>query len=174
MSDTNCEVAERSYEPITREDLKRLAMLTTEAFDTLFAKPRAKSRIYKGRLLLLALCQGAALHYLDGRNGVKDLDVWGFFRAHPDRPFPPRAHWYRDFGLSHLGRHPHPSRIGYKGRVVDLLGRSIEVAPGEDGVSAVRRWLSHPRGKSSAYHLAKRAVVAIHPPELLGEIIWPV
>ena len=30
------------------------------------------------------LCQGAALHYVNGRNGVKDFDVWSIY-AHYGR-----------------------------------------------------------------------------------------
>ena len=37
-----------------------------------------------------ALCQGAALHYLDGTNGVKDFDVWSFYAERGDGPFPYR------------------------------------------------------------------------------------
>ena len=33
----------------------------------------------RARVLAVALCQGAALHYVDGKNGVKDFDVWTFF-----------------------------------------------------------------------------------------------
>jgi len=36
------------------------------------------------------LCQGAALHYVNGKNGVKDFGVWSFYAQHDDWPFPPR------------------------------------------------------------------------------------
>ncbi len=51
----------------------RLAALAAEA--ELFERnPRGSGR-YAGRLLGRALCQGAALHYVNGKNGVKDFDV---------------------------------------------------------------------------------------------------
>ena len=37
------------------------------------------------------LCQGAALHYVNGRNGVKDFDVWSFYAQYNDWPFPARG-----------------------------------------------------------------------------------
>jgi hypothetical protein len=167
------EVTERSYEKITAQDLEWLAKLAKAVFDELVGRSDAKSRIYKGRLLLIALCQGGGLHFVNGTTGIKDLDVWGFFRAHPVRPFPARAHWVRDFGPSHLGRNPNPPRRHRhcKGRAVDIIGRSIDVAPGEDGVAAVQRWLEAGRSKSASL-LAQKAVVVIHPPELLGKVIW--
>jgi hypothetical protein len=30
---------------------------------------------------------GAAVHYTDGRNGVKDFDVWSFYAKRDDGPF---------------------------------------------------------------------------------------
>jgi hypothetical protein len=34
--------------------------------------------------------QGAALHYVNGQNGIKDFDVWSFYAQYDDWPFPPR------------------------------------------------------------------------------------
>ncbi|MBA2471799.1 MAG: hypothetical protein H0V41_05980 [Pseudonocardiales bacterium] len=95
-------------------------------------------------MLLVALCQGAALHYLNGRTGVKDLDVYTFYSSHPVGPFPYR--WPRppcDFGSSELGRHPED--IGFVGRHVDLMGRSLDVPVNADSIEAVRHYLRHNR-----------------------------
>jgi hypothetical protein len=60
-------------------DLLRLAALAAEAEAELFVRrPRGSGR-YAGRLLGRALCQGAALHHVNGKNGVKDFDVWSFY-----------------------------------------------------------------------------------------------
>jgi hypothetical protein len=60
-------------------DLLRLAALAADAEAGLFRRnPRGSGR-YAGRLLGRALCQGAALHYVNDRNGVKDFDVWSFY-----------------------------------------------------------------------------------------------
>ena len=64
-----------------------LAALAAEVEAGLFARhPRGAGR-YAGRLICRTLCQGAALHYLDGRNGVKDFDVWSFYAQRAAGPF---------------------------------------------------------------------------------------
>lgn len=67
----------RSYEPVTREHLERLAEIARlDRKERLRRRPRW--RPYGDRVLCVALCQGAALHFLDKRNGVKDFDVYTF------------------------------------------------------------------------------------------------
>ena len=60
---------------------------------------------YHGKEALVALCQGAALHYLDKKNGVKDFDVW-FFYPSLQKPLPYRRTGAVDFGKSKFGVHP--------------------------------------------------------------------
>jgi hypothetical protein len=127
------------------EHLMRLAEIARKDREGRFAR-RPRWRVYRDRVLLVALCQGAALHYLDGLNGVKDLDVWTFYAEHADGPFPPRWSTVADFGLSELGRHP--DDVGFVGRHVDLIGRSIQVARHVDPVEAVRHYLRHNKNKS--------------------------
>lgn len=80
----------RSPARIDRNDLLRLAKLAADVEAGLFARHPQGARRYAGRLVCRALCQGAALHYLDARTGVKDSDVWSFYAARRDRPFPYR------------------------------------------------------------------------------------
>ncbi len=160
---------ERSFEPLTSEHLARLAYIARTDREDRF-KRRPRWQIYRDRVLMVALCQGAALHYLDGRNGVKDLDVWTFYARHPEGEFPPRWRVMVDFGPSPLGRHPDDA--GYLGRHVDLIGRSIDAMPSGDPVRAVRTYL-HAGGTESARLLAGKAVVALDPPELRGTTVWP-
>lgn len=70
---------DRSVAWIELADLRRLAELAADAEAELFGRNRQGSGRYAGRLLGRALCQGAAVHYVDGRNGVKDFDVWSFY-----------------------------------------------------------------------------------------------
>jgi hypothetical protein len=76
------------------------------------------------------------LHFLDGHNGVKDLDVWTFYAQHPEGDFPRRRRGKSDFGVSELGRHPED--VGFVGRRVDLIGRSLDAKPQDDPLHAVR------------------------------------
>ena len=116
---------------------------------------------------MLALCQGAAQHYVDGVSGVKDLDVWAFFRGGICKPFPWRARWRADFGSSRFGRHPDDK--GYLGRRVDVMGRSVPIID-SNGDDAVLAWL---RGRSkSARLLVKRPMIGLFPQELFAKSLW--
>lgn len=161
-------MVDRSLQPITDAHLHRLGVLAgADLADRCTRRPRRQA--YRQRIVAVVLCQGAAQHYLDGRNGVKDLDVWTFFAEIPGEPFPPR--WRTaDFGPSSLGR-----RAGdpdYRGRRVDLLGRSLTVPPESDPITVIRAYL---RGghTASAKALATKAAVGIDPPEYRGSVIWP-
>src|SRR4051794_34728533 len=98
-------VAKRSQAPITDDELRRLGEIARADRERMFESSPHWAR-YRDRLLAVALCQGAALHYLDGRTGVKDFDVWTFFAALPQR-YPDPALYRRnktyDFGLSAHG-----------------------------------------------------------------------
>jgi len=162
---------DRSLERIEMADLLRLAVLAADAEAELFSRNRQGSGRYAGRLLGRVLCQGAALHYVNGNNGVKDFDVWSCYAQYDDWPFPPRWRGTRDFGPSKFGRYSgDPPR--YSGRRVDLLGRSLPVRPGTDPADALRRYLSA-RRTASAKALAAKAVVLIVPEDRAGEIVWP-
>ena len=64
---------------------------------------------------------GAALHYLDGTNGVKDFDVWSFYAERGDGPFPYRWRGTADYGPSKFGRYP-DDPPSFTGRRVDCSG----------------------------------------------------
>jgi hypothetical protein len=162
---------DRSLARIEVADLLLLAALAVQAEAELFERhPRGSGR-YAGRLLGRALCQGAALYYVNGKNGVKDFDVWSFYAQHDDWPFPARWRGTRDFGPSKFGRYRgDPPR--YTGRRVDLLGRSLPAAPGTDPARAIRDYLAAGR-TTSARALAAKAAVLIDPMDRGGEIVWP-
>jgi hypothetical protein len=163
--------AARSLACIERTDLLRLAGLAARVEAGLFARNPGGAGRYAGRLLCRALCQGAALHYLDGRNGVKDFDVWSFYAEHEDGPFPARWRGTADFGPSKFGRYP-DDPPPYTGRRVDCLGRSLPVPLDADPAGAVRDYLSDAR-TTSARALAAKAVVIIDPRDCVGTVVWP-
>ena len=161
----------RSLARIEVADLLRLAALAADAEAELFGRNPNGSGRYAGRLLGRALCQGAAVHYLNDKNGVKDFDIWSFYAQCDDWHFPARWRGTRDFGPSKFGRYPaDPPR--YSGRRVDLLGRSLPVAPGADPADAIRHYLAAGR-TTSAKALAAKAEVLIDPQNRVGEVVWP-
>ncbi len=160
----------RSYKKITGKDFQRLAHIALTDLEDLFNKRPELSKLYRNRRFLITLCQGAALHYIDGKTGIKDFDVWSFFQAHTQQPFPYRRRGKRDYGDPKFGKTRGCS--SYAGRRVDLIGRSINRKRGEDPVLAVRRYLRESRNRSPKF-LSEKAVVVIDPPELCGQVIWP-
>ena len=159
----------RSMKPITKSDLRRLADIAIRDLESLFRRHPDTGRLYRHRLFAIALCQGAALHFLDGKNGVKDFDVWSFFRAHPARQFPYRRNASADFADAKFGTSPNSGH--FIGRRVDLLGRSLTVSSHESPVDALRRYLSSSK-TASARALAKKAMVLVYPRAQLGTVVW--
>jgi hypothetical protein len=161
----------RSWERIQEDDLVRLRRLAEQAETGLFARNPGGAGRYAGRLLCRALCQGAALHYIDGKRGVKDFDVWSFYSQLEAGPFPYRWRGTADFGPSRFGRYP-PDPPAFLGRRVDFLGRSLPVGLSADPVAALREYLSS-ASTTTSRALAGKAVVLIYPSDRLGQVVWP-
>ena len=160
----------RSYERITPEDLDRLAWISRLDRKDFFAR-RPRYRDLGEGLVCVALLQGAALHFVDGENGVKDFDVWTFYAARPDHPaFPWRRRASRVFGDPRFG--PPPENPGFLDRRVDLLGRSLEIGGQTDPAGILQGYLSEGR-TNSARALARKAAVLLEPSDLLGTVVWP-
>ena len=175
-------ISERSFEPIEKKDLEHLANLANEDLRKFFDKNRETGRPYKDRPRMLCLCQGSAEHFVHckhrryckyckhcehgkhSRHGVKDFDVWAFFPQDTGKKFPPRRRVTRDFWR-------HPDGGCFKGRRVDIIGRSIECNPKKFTKECVQKWLRE--GKTcSAKLIAQRPVVVIYPDSECGTVIW--
>lgn len=191
--DATSRPSQRSRARLTDEHLRRLEALAEEDH-AFFTRPGGRSE-YESRRVAVALAQGAALHYLDGRTGVKDLDIWTFYAAIPGRRFPADKRVKRaDFGPSSLGRQTydmHAARTehqralwqrwsAYTGRRIDFCIRALPVqadAPINTVIRVLQGWLA--RGaqstaahKPSAWHLAKKAVVLLYPDSHRGYVVW--
>lgn len=161
---------DRSYKKIDDSDLARLAAIAEADRNNLFRRKPDIARLYSGRLFAVALCQGAALHYLNGKNGIKDLDVWSFYAVAPERQFPYRRRAQLDFGDPKFGKTlDSPQFIG---RRVDHMGRSLPADNYSDPIAVLRKYLQA-RRTQTAKCLAEKAVVMIWPSNLRGTIIWP-
>ncbi len=159
----------RSYEPITKSDLERLRQIALDNQKEFFSRGPQCAAL-SNRVICIALCQGAAMHYVDGENGVKDFDVWTFYAALPKVEFPPRWRVEKDFGDSKFGQSS--DKPEFIGRRVDLLGRSLNIALNSNPIYSLQNYLS--AGKTeSARQLEEKAVVLLEPVEHLGKIIWP-
>jgi len=150
---------ERSYKRITDRDLARLAEIAAadrEAFIDAHPRYAPLSR----RVVCVALCQGAALHFVDGRNGIKDFDVWTFYARTPRAVFPPRRRVTRDFGFPKFGQSPDWHH--FVGRRVDMLGRSVNATDTAKSIATIRRYFESGR-TASARFLRQKAVVLLEP-----------
>lgn len=159
-------IVERSMEKIDENALELFASVALKRLNEIYQRAPVAG-LYKDRLILLALAQGGALHYLDQKNGLKDIDVWAFYEGGLDRPFPPRAVWTADLGESKFGKHPDDA--GFSGRRMDILGRSVEVRADDDLKTPVNRWLQG--HAASAWALRQKAVVSIYPPDIRGHVL---
>lgn len=163
--------AHRSFERITRADLRRLARIAAEERADFFSRHREYAILYAKRWLGSVLTSNAALHYLNGVTGVREFSVWSFYALHPEAAFPFQRPSHADFGKSKFGRMD-DGPDGYVGLRVVLNGRSIDAKAGDDPIAAIQRYLSAGTTPSSR-ELAQKAVVLIAPEPLLGAQVWP-
>lgn len=163
-------IIERSLEPIANSDLKQLYIGSVKRLHEYFVTGKGKKWLNQYDIekpIVVALCQGSAMHYCDKVNGIKDFDVW-FFYPFKEKHLPYRAIWNWDYENPKFGRHP--SIPGYTGRKVDVLVRSIKNYTEKDPVKTIHQFLQYENTPSSK-ELSKKAVVLLMP-ELLGKIAW--
>jgi hypothetical protein len=162
---------ERSFERITRSDLKRLARIAQAERDDFFERHPEWAMLYRKRMVCAALCKDAALHFVNGSTGVDVFDVWTFYAEHPEAPFPFQQLAKADFGKSKFGRDA-ANPEAYRGRRVELRGRSLDCKPGDDPIDVLQRYLR--AGETpSPRELRDKAVVLIEPEQFAGYVVWP-
>lgn len=173
--------------PLNKRHLARLSKIAAADHESFYARRPE----YWGRLIAVVLAQGAALHYLDRTNGVKDLDVWSFFALPLEQTRFPEDQRKRhvDFGPSDLGRQRYDLKLAksarqrslmerwsneHLGRRVDLMMRGLRCEPEDDPAEVIRIWLASGVKKpgASPWHLRQKAVILIDPPERRGEVVW--
>ena len=159
----------RSYLSLAPEDLERLAEIAIRDREDFFRRHPEWAVAYADRVLGVALCQGAAQHYIDGKTGINDFDIYTFYRKNP------RKRWYAkrlkayDYGDDKFGQSL--DQPDWVGRRVDCMARAIEANEGEDVIAAVQQYLRE--GASETAHLlAQKAVVLLDPD--CGTVVWPV
>jgi hypothetical protein len=163
--------AERSFERITRADLKKVARIARSEREEFFERHPEWSMLYRKRLVCVVLCKDAALHFVNGSTGVDVFDVWTFYAEHPEAPFPFQQVVKADFGKSKFGRDA-ANPDAYQGRRIDLRSRSLDCKPGDDPIEVMQRYLR--TGETpSARELRDKALVLIEPDQYIGYVAWP-
>ena len=104
--------SKRTKVPLNKRHLARLSKIAAADHESFYARRPE----YQGRLIAVVLAQGAALHYLDRSNGVKDLDVWSFFALPVEETrFPEdQRKKHVDFGPSDLGRQRYDLKLAMR------------------------------------------------------------
>ena len=162
---------ERSFVRITKSDLKKLARFARSEREEFFERHPEWAMLYRKRLICVALCKDAALHFVNGSTGIDGFDVWTFYAEHPEAPFPFQQLVKADFGTSKFGRDA-ANPEAYRGRRIELRGRSLACTPGDDPIEVLQCYLKS--GETpSARELRDKAVVLIEPEQFIGYVVWP-
>ena len=152
-----------SYSPGVLRRLTIAAQLDREAF---FADHARWRRSYGDRVEAVVLAEGSRRQVEGGR--VAPLEVWTFFRHHPDGPFPTRRRrvpatrdpWKRILAEPSLA-----------GRPLTMVSVSLETDRFDDAALVVRRYLK--TGKTAnARQLAKGRVIVLEPSSERGQVVW--
>ena len=162
---------ERSPETLTKKDIKELYAGSVRRLHEYFIHgegARWKELYDILNPLAVALCQGGAMHYHDGLNGIKDFDVW-FFYPFNQKHLPYRTIWNWDYKNPKFGRHP--DIPGYEGRKVDVMVRSIRNYVEGDPENTIYHFFQY-ENTSSSRELSKKAVVLLSQESLLGKVVW--
>ncbi len=146
--------------------LRRLAIASQLDREAFFAEHPRWRRSYGDRVEAVVLAEGSRRQVEGGR--VAPLEVWTFFRHHPDGPFPTRRRrvpaardpWKRVLADPSLA-----------GRPLTLISVSLEADRFDDAEFVVRRYLM--AGKTaSAKRLAKGRVIMLEPASARGQEVW--
>lgn len=153
--------AERSYDPLSADDLEQLRELASKEHEQFFRRNSHLRRAYRNSLVVVCLCQGAASYYLNPRVGIKDFDIWHFYVENERINFPYSAQ----------------KRIknGYKGKPVDFLKRAIprglfETYPNNPKLVILEFMLT--RNTLTKKLLLKKAAIGLFPQEIFGKVPW--
>jgi len=150
--------------PVGRPELRRLSVLAKSEEIRFFTDNQHLVAPYRGRLVAIALCQGAALQYLGRGYGVNDFDVHFFYMQNPRKP-----------RLTRARKRIVADVVSFENITVDFLRTVVPVrmkVPMGMGVMKLLRTFLEQAPTANAKHLATKAVVGMFPPEIYGKTIW--
>ena len=152
-------------QPVTLTELEDLAKHAVEEEEAFFKRNPHLVEPYRQRLILVALCQGAALQFLGCGYGVKDFDIHFFYAKNPDKPRLART--VKQFWAD-VGDFPN-AQIDFIRTVVPNAQPHLKP---DDAIQTVQEFLLL-KPTSNACHLSKKAVIGLYPNELFEKRIWP-
>ena len=150
---------------VTQDELQDLATLAIAEEKAFFERNPHLIKFYRQRLILVALCQGAALQYLGCGYGVKDFDIHFFYAQNPNKRHLSRSpkRYYADVGA-------------FPNVLIDFIRtvvpRSQPYLKPEVAIQTIQEFL-YSKPTSNAWHLSQKAVIGLYPDEVFEEQIWP-
>lgn len=156
---------ERSYLPITVQHLKHLCDIAIKDQKDFF-RLNPKYRHYENERKAILLIQGAALHFINGKEGIKDFDVLVVYNKlhNPIRLYAKRKKAYNS-NMPEFGRFP-KDKPKYVTRRVDILMREIEISSEEKLSDTLQNFIKHHK------YWGEKAAIGIWPDNILEEIIY--
>ncbi len=164
----------RSFEPITEQDLNELLKLALEEHEAFFKRKPEYESFYKNNLLAIVLGQGAALHYLNGKYGVNDFDVYLFYRDNPEKKMSIRRPKHIK---SHLDKFDNPK--------VDFIRKAINtkyIVSNEDNPQKIIEKLLNESKKPFVKYLTiwakkeknrtRNVVIGLYPKPIFKMVLW--
>ena len=152
--------------PVTLKELRALAEHARMEEKAFFTRNPRLVEPYRERLILVALCQGAALQFLGCGYGVKDFDIHFFYAQNPDKKrLSRKLKCYK----ADVGDFPN-APIDYIRTVVPNAQPHL---PPDIAIQTVQKFLrDNPKPKSTAWYLSQKAMIGLYPDEVLGKQIW--
>ena len=151
----------RLFEPISGLDLEVLQELALKEHDAFFQRNPRLREAYHSSLVGIALCQGAAWHYINTSIGIKDFDIWLFYR--------------KSEKVNLRCRHRKSVEDGYKRRRIDSLRRAIDRdlcdVYSNEADKCIMQYLLQ-RDTQTKRLLLRKSVVGLFPDQIVGKIMW--
>lgn len=150
---------------VTLDELRGLALLAKEEESAFFQRNPHLAKPYHDRLILIALCQGAALQYIGAGYGVKDFDIHFFYAQNPAKP-----------KLSRAVKRVHTTVGSFPERPIDFIRTVIPDVDMPFGPNAIIKTVQEfllTSPTANAWHLSQKAVVGLSPDDLHAVQVWP-
>ncbi len=138
-----------------------LQELALKEHDSFFQRNPRLREAYHNSLVGIALCQGAAWHYVNASIGIKDFDIWLFYRKSEEINLP--------------CRHRKSIEDGYKRRRIDFLrraiGRDLCDVHFNEADKCIMQYLLQ-RNTQTKRMLLGKPVVGLFPDRIVDKIMW--
>jgi hypothetical protein len=151
--------------PVTEKELRDLQTFALEEEKDFFARNPHSVHSYKDRMVLIALCHGAALQYLGNGNGVESFDIFFFYQKNPKSPRISKA---KKKEVKNVG--------DFKNMQINFMRTVIYPYLFEKNrnniVKVIQDYLTGDITRNSS-NISKGAVIGLYPEKYFQTVFWP-